>query len=159
MKARIATVTLLLGALILGSLSAQEPKELRLANIFNSNMVFQQKKPAVVWGWAAPGSALAVTIEEHDEPVRQSGDLPVSIAYVEHNPAGFGARTVETVAAKDGAWRVTFPAMAASFRSKRITVRDRRGQSATIDNVLIGEVWVCSGQSNMVWPGALNKDL
>ena len=159
MKTRLAHMTLLLVLSAVGFLPAQEPKELRFANIFNSNMVLQQGKPAAVWGWAEPGAKLTVTIEEYDEPVKESGDLPVSIAYQEHNASTFQTQTIQAIAAKDGAWRATFPAMEASFRSKRIAVRDDQGKSTAIENVLIGEVWVCSGQSNMGWPGATNQDL
>ena len=159
MKHGTLALALVLGVFVRGSHAEQEQKVLRFANIFNSNMVLQQKKPAAVWGWAVPGAELTVTIEEYDEPIKPSGDMTVSFAYQEHNPVEFKAQTVKAVAAEDGAWRVSLPAMPTSFKSKRITVSDAQGQSTTIKNILIGEVWVCSGQSNMGWPGAYNQDL
>jgi len=152
-------LALILGVSLCWAYTEQQPNALRFANIFNSNMVFQQGKPAAVWGRAAPGSELTVTIEEHEAPSRPTDDQSASISYEQHSPVAFEAQTVKVVAAEDGAWRVAFPAMSASFRSKRVTVQDNRGQSATVENVLIGEVWVCSGQSNMGWSGATNQDL
>ena len=159
MKYKIAIIPLVLGQFVFESHAEQTPKALRFANIFNSNMVLQQKKPAAIWGWAAPESELTITIEEYDEPSKPSDDLPVSIAYSEHNAKAFQAQSRNAVAANDGKWRVEFPTMDACFKSKRIIAKDKDGNSTQIENVLIGEVWVCSGQSNMVWTGALNKDL
>jgi sialate O-acetylesterase len=158
MKRKIEFLAATLVALVVID-SHAEQTPLRFANIFNSNMVLQQKKTSTIWGWAAPGSKLTVTIEENDQPVTQPGEAPASIAYREHNAPKFQAQNAKTVAAKDGSWRVEFPAMNPSFRSKRITVGDDKGNAARIENILVGEVWVCSGQSNMVWTGALNKDL
>jgi len=132
---------------------------LRFANIFNNNMVLQQSKPAAVWGWAAPGSKLSVTIEEVEMPQATSGDVPASLVYRDNTPSVFAAVSLQVVAGKDGGWRVSFPAMKASFKAKRITVTDQTGKSVEISNLLIGEVWVCSGQSNMVWSGAMDSDL
>jgi len=91
--------------------------------IFGENMVLQQKHKNPVWGWAGKGEKVTV-----------------SIAGQKH----------ETQADKDGAWRVTLNPMDASSKPKVLSIK---GKSSSLEygNVLVGEVWVCSGQSNMGW--------
>ena len=65
----------------------------------------------------------------------------------------FGSQTKSAVAADDGRWQVTLDAMPAN--AKQQTLKVSTGTSkASFANVVVGEVWICSGQSNMQWPAA-----
>lgn len=95
-----------------------------VSNLFQSNMVLQRDKPVSVWGWAASGEKVTVTC---------------------------GSSSQEATAGKDRLWKVTLPAMAADAKPRQITVKGAK-DTITLDNVLIGDVWVLGGQSNMEWP-------
>jgi len=94
---------------------------LSVSNVFQTNMVIQRDKPVVVWGWAAPGEE--VTVE-------------------------FVGRKAGVTAGNDRSWRVSLPAMPANASPQTMTVKgvDRTLQ---LTNILIGDVWVLGGQSNM----------
>lgn len=92
-----------------------------VSNVFQSNMVLQRDEPMTVWGWAAPGES--VTVE-------------------------FAGATATSVAADDRRWRVTLPPAPASDAPRTLTVRGET-ETLTLDNVLVGDVWVLGGQSNM----------
>ena len=93
--------------------------EVRLPHVFGSHMVFQRDQPLIIWGWATPGETVTV----------QLGD----------------AR--QTATANDrGEWKATLPALPASGP---FTLTVRGSSTVTCDDVMIGEVWLCSGQSNM----------
>ena len=94
--------------------------DVRLPHIFGSHMVLQADKPIVVWGWADPGEKVAVAVaDEHQQ----------------------------TTADQKGAWRVNLPAKKASATPVTVTIAGKN--TLTLDDVLIGEVWLGSGQSNM----------
>ena len=95
--------------------------EVRLANIFADHMVFQRDRTVHVWGWADPGGK--VTVE-------------------------FAAQSAEAVAAKDGAWSATLESLAASAKGQDLRVRGGN-QSVVIQDIVVGDVWYASGQSNM----------
>jgi len=99
-----------------------EAKALHVHNIFGSNMVIQRDKPITIWGWAGPGRAVTV----------QFGD----------------AKADATAAAGTGRWEVTFPAQPANATSQKLTVVCGP-EKVEMDNILIGDVWVMNGQSNM----------
>ncbi len=88
---------------------------------FSDHMVLQRGVEAPVWGKADPGAEVSVT---------------------------FAGKTVTTKAEADGAWRVNLPAMEASGENREMTVASGE-KSRKIANVLVGDVWVGSGQSNM----------
>ena len=92
-----------------------------LPPFFNGNMVLQKGIPIPVWGWASPGEKVTVTFEKS---------------------------VVSTRTAKNGKWRVSLPKMEYGGPYK-MTVKGKNLR--TIENIMIGEVWVCSGQSNMEW--------
>ncbi len=96
--------------------------EVRMPKIFGSRMVLQQNIPIPVWGWASPGERVTVTLEKN---------------------------SVRTAAGRDGRWKVTLPAR--SYGGPfvlQVTGKNR----IVFDDVMIGEVWIASGQSNMEWP-------
>ena len=96
--------------------------ELQLAAVFSDNAVLQQGKSVPVWGWCDPGETVVVE---------------------------FRGRRVETVS-ENGRWFVKLPRQRAGGPDP-LVVRGR-SQMLVLTNVLVGEVWVCSGQSNMEWP-------
>jgi sialate O-acetylesterase len=107
-----------------------------LGNPFVDNAIFQQQMEVPIWGTAKPGTKVRVTLGEH---------------------TGTG------VAKADGTWRVMLPAMKADAltsvntapKGRSMTVVATQGkatQTLEIKNTLIGEVWLCSGQSNMAGP-------
>lgn len=98
---------------------AAEP--LRLANIFADHMVLQRDQPIRVWGWANGGETVKVA---------------------------FAGQQAEAQAAPDGAWSITLTPLAASSAGEPLQV-ESGGESVVIRDVLIGEVWHASGQSNM----------
>jgi sialate O-acetylesterase len=108
---------------LLMSLPLAVQAELKLPAIFGENMVWQSRKALPVWGWAAPGAAVTVT---------------------------FAGDTESTHATADGAWRVTLGKFPASFTPQTLVVS--AGDTLTLTNILVGEVWLASGQSNMEKP-------
>ncbi len=103
--------------------------QVKLARVFGDHMVLQRQKPIAVWGWAAPNK-----------------DVTVRLA---NNTAG-------TKADGSGAWKLNLPAMEAGG-PYTLTVSDGNSSSQVTD-VLVGEVWLLSGQSNMEWPVRAAKD-
>ena len=93
----------------------------RLAHIFQDNMVLQRQKPVPVWGWAPPGTAVEVS---------------------------FAGQTKSTKAGENGRWQVDLDPMEASAEGRPLTVKIGE-TTITRKNVLVGEVWLAAGQSNM----------
>ena len=102
--------------------------EIAVPKIFGDGMVLQRDMPVPVWGWAAPGEKVTVSLA--------------------------GSQVAATADA-DGTWMVRLPAMKAGGPHV-LTVRGTT--SVEFKDVLVGEVWVCSGQSNMVWPLSASFD-
>lgn len=102
--------------------------QIQPAPIFGDNMVLQQGMEIPVWGSATPGEKITVMLDQ---------------------------TTVTTQAGRDGKWRVKLPARkyGGPFR---LTLKGKNVH--TIENVMIGEVWVCSGQSNMEFPLIRSKN-
>lgn len=105
------------------ALSAQSGS-LRVHNIFGSDMVIQREKPVVVWGWAEAGGKVSVQ---------------------------FGrAKTAVTADGPKGRWEAAFPAQQADSTGRKLVVvcGDDRIE---MDNIVVGDVWVMNGQSNMAF--------
>lgn len=100
--------------------------------LFSDHAVLQRDRPIAVWGTAAPGERLTVALGESRRAVR---------------------------AGADGTWSVDLPAMPAGG-PHRLTVSGSGGAAVSADDLLIGDVWLCSGQSNMEFPvsRSLNGD-
>lgn len=96
---------------------------IELAHVFGDHMVLQADMPIEVWGAGAPGEAIAVTL---------------------------GKATRSTVANAKGQWLVSFAPRAASREAIQIQVQG--SNAIRVKNVLVGEVWLAAGQSNMAWP-------
>jgi sialate O-acetylesterase len=117
---------LILLAIICAGVAPIASAQVRVAGIFGPNMVLQREMPVPVWGWAKPGEK--VTVE-------------------------FKGQTKQAVTGEDGKWQVILDPMKADDKPATLTIRSADPQSKvaspTIDNVLVGEVWLCAGQSNM----------
>ena len=98
--------------------------EVTLPGIFTGNMVMQRDKPVQIWGWADPGEKIKVS---------------------------FNGQNAATKTSKDGSWMVQFKSMPANANPQSLMVESKQND-IILKNVLIGDVWICSGQSNMVWP-------
>ena len=96
--------------------------------VFGPHMVFQRDQKDRVWGWAQPGEEVTVTIN---------------------------AQSHLTKADADGAWHVMLGPMPAGGP---YTLSIQAKNSLQFDDVLVGEVWVCSGQSNMQFSLSYAKD-
>ena len=98
--------------------------------MFSDGAVVQRDQPLPVWGWATPGATIEVALD---------------------------GRRAEATASADGGWRVELPAHAAGG-PYLLKVRERGGETTTVHDVFIGDVWLASGQSNMEWPVSQGKD-
>ena len=101
--------------------------ELKVANVFGDHMVLQQEMPIRVWGWAAPGASVQVDLTDYQ------------------NAAVFKTRTGD-----DGKWSVKLPSRKANGKTLQMLVVSGE-EKIKFDDILVGEVWICSGQSNMEW--------
>lgn len=95
--------------------------DVKLPTIFGNHMVLQRDKPIVIWGQAEPGETVVVSISNRNET---------------------------TQADAQGQWRVALDALLAGGPHV-LTVKGNN--TLTCNDVLVGEVWLCSGQSNMAW--------
>ena len=98
-----------------------------VSNAFQSNMVLQRDKPLKVWGWAAPGETVAVK---------------------------FADKSGQTVAEQDRSWSVVLDPLPASSTPGVLKIQGRK-DTLELQNILVGDVWVLGGQSNMEFP--INK--
>ncbi len=110
--------------------------EVTLPHVIGNNMVLQRDMQVPIWGWASAGEEVTITLSAEAEGVE-----PLS------------TRTV--VADAEGNWQIKLPAMAAGGP---YTLRVKGSNTLELTNILFGEVWVCSGQSNMQWSVNASKD-
>lgn len=103
---------------------------IRLPSVLGDHMVLQRDAEVALWGGADPGAAVKVV-------------TPL--------------QSVETVANAEGRWETRLAPMPASFEPMSVTITAGT-ETRTLDDVLVGEVWLCSGQSNMQWPLRAAKD-
>ena len=160
-------------SLILTALNTASAEELRFAKIIADNMVLQSGKPITVWGWGKPESKVTVTLTQNatkgqaavataraDEKLPGSEantDYSVTVHYVEKNAPAPIDQSLEVTSDVDGRWSVTFDSAPASFRPTWISAT-QDDVSIAVENILIGEVWLCAGQSNMGWSNFNRKD-
>ncbi len=102
--------------------------ELRLPAVFSDNAVLQQGREVPVWGWCDAGDTVSVE---------------------------FRGKAYSTVS-KNGRWLIKLPRQRPGM-PETLRVRGRT-ETLTRTNILVGEVWVCSGQSNMEWPLSRSED-
>jgi sialate O-acetylesterase len=112
-----------LGFAVLTAAAGALRGEVKLPPHFGSHMVLQRDMKVPIWGTAGPGEAVTVA---------------------------FAGQTKAARAGADGRWRVELDPMSASAESRPLVVAGaNRDRAVRCDDVLVGEVWLCSGQSNM----------
>ena len=122
-----------LAAVPLAAVAPGQDPTLRFAHVFGDHAVLQREKPVSLWGWADPGARVTVSLAEDEAGSRV---LPDGVTAAK--------------AGDDGRWEVQLPPRAA--RSVPAFLIAQAGDMRTVlSDVLVGEVWLCSGQSNMVW--------
>ncbi|QDT00985.1 sialate O-acetylesterase [Adhaeretor mobilis] len=99
--------------------------ELTVASPFTDNAVLQRDLPVPVWGNAAAGTTVTVKFAEQKK---------------------------SAVANSDGRWKVMLDSLPASFDPRILSVTSPGHPRIELSNLLVGEVWICSGQSNMQFP-------
>jgi len=109
--------------LLLPALGAPTAGALEVACLFSDGMVLQREEPVPVWGTADPGATVSVTVQN---------------------------TTAAATAEADGAWRATLDPL--SVGGPHVLTVVSGENRIEIADVMVGEVWLCSGQSNMVWP-------
>ena len=156
--------------------NVQTPPAFRLARILTDNMVLQQGKPIRIWGWAPTGTKVSVTLTQDNQigekaiakvpqdakapqrrPAGADGDYSVRVQYVEKNPPKLPTQILEAQPGPDGKWSVEFKPAKASFKPTWI-IAEAGKDTIVVQNVLIGEIWLCVGQSNMAWANFNRKD-
>ena len=102
------------------------PRELaiQLGAPFRDHAVLQRGMSVPVWGWSKPGTK--VTVE-------------------------FAGQKKSTSAGKDGKWTIELNDLKASFQPAQLVISEEGGKKETLTDILVGEVWMASGQSNMQW--------
>jgi sialate O-acetylesterase len=97
---------------------------LKTHGIFRSNMVLQRDKPITIWGWAPVGSEVKVSLGESSANGKAEGE--------------------------NGRWQVTFDSQPANPKGQELVVK--AGEAVIrMENILIGDIWVMNGQSNMAF--------
>jgi sialate O-acetylesterase len=115
------TAVTLVNILVVLLLSAPAMAAIKLPSVIGDNMVLQRDQPVAIWGWDDAGTEVTVTI---------------------------GEKKATATTCEEGKWCVQLPAMAAGGPH---TMTIAGTDTVTVKNILIGEVWLCSGQSNMEW--------
>jgi hypothetical protein len=107
------------------SLLSQEPSKpaIELGSPFRDNAILQREMPLPVWGWSKPGTS--VTVE-------------------------FAGQKESAKAGVDGKWMLKLKPLKASAEPAEMVIHEP-GEKVVLKNILVGEVWMASGQSNMQW--------
>jgi sialate O-acetylesterase len=98
--------------------------ELRLAPVFSDHMVLQREKPVAIWGWADPGESVSVSFDSQNKTV---------------------------TADPSGKWSLHLDPLPARTTPLVLTAAGSGTRKAVVSDVLVGEVWLGSGQSNMAF--------
>lgn len=98
--------------------------QLKVAEVFSSNMVLQRDKPIIIWGKGSPSAIVTIAFAHHKKQTKVSAD---------------------------SLWKVEFSKMKASVIPHSIRISSGN-EIVQLTNILIGDLWLCIGQSNMEWP-------
>lgn len=107
---------------LLLTLSLYVHADIKLPGVFTDNMVLQRDMPIKIWGWADKREKVTIS---------------------------FGGNTVTVKADREGKWKAELPASPAGGPYE-MTISGTN--SIVLSNILVGDIWICSGQSNMEWP-------
>ena len=96
--------------------------QLQISKLYSDNAVLQRNIKVPIWGTAAPGSTVNIVFDQYELAIQTP---------------------------KNGKWKMSFPAMKAGGPYKLIVSSGT--EKKVFQNILVGDVWLCSGQSNMEW--------
>ena len=117
------------------SFIASAHADVRLPKILSDHMVLQGGKPSTVWGWADAGETVNIVLESSAAPTNSTASEKWSVK-------------ASTTADTSGKWSVKL-SLPAAKTPLEMTVSGKN--TLKIQDILVGEVWICSGQSNMEW--------
>jgi sialate O-acetylesterase len=121
MKTKAQHLAAMLAIFIVGC-SSLFANDFRLGSPLSDHMVLQREKPVAIWGWADPGETVIVS---------------------------FAGQSKSAMAGTDGKWLLKLDSLTASAEPRTLVVTGKEGHKAEVKDVLVGEVWLGSGQSNM----------
>src|SRR5690606_2925023 len=98
--------------------------QLQMADIFSDHMVLQREQPVHFWGKGIPGEKVSISLLNNIK---------------------------EVIVKTDSSWSIYFKKQKASTIPQSIRISSGN-ENIELKNILIGDVWICSGQSNMEWP-------
>ncbi len=119
-----ALVGVVVSCLIVSCGATNAPAEVRLPAVISDNMALQRDQPIPIWGWADAGETVTVTL---------------------------AGRSVSAKTTSDRRWQVTLPKLGAQSNPLEMMVRGSSGTSRVVKNVVVGEVWLATGPSNIHW--------
>tara|TARA_Y100001934_G_scaffold27923_1_gene30373 strand:- start:853 stop:2322 length:1470 start_codon:yes stop_codon:yes gene_type:complete len=119
---KVSSLLRFLASLASLTLSATLAADVKLPPVIGKDMVLQRDLPVPIWGWAEAGEEVSVS---------------------------FAGQTKETKAGADGKWMIKLDKLKANAKATNLTIKGKN--EITLENILVGEVWICSGQSNMEW--------
>jgi sialate O-acetylesterase len=115
---------------------------MKLSSLFSDHMVLQNGEDLPVWGWSKPG----------DE---------ITVKYIPGKNCKNKKQTKKTITAKNGKWTLKLDAMSVSTKGAQLVASSKKSKiSLEANDILVGEVWLASGQSNMEWvvQNSVNSD-
>ena len=116
------------------AVAQEKPQTLTLPSVVGSNMVLQHSTTVNLWGWAKPKATVKITT------------------------SWTGKKPLKVKADAEGFWILPVQTLAASYDTHSITIKAGK-EIKELTNILFGEVWLCSGQSNMEWPVRKTPDM
>ena len=130
MKKSLSSCILSVALLVASSAlpQSQAQANVKLPKVISSHMVLQRDRPLPIWGWADPGEEVAVKLDE---------------------------ATATAKADAHGDWKVVLPAVKADGKAHSMTISGKN--KIKLDDILIGDVWIGSGQSNMAMGIAVSE--
>jgi len=120
MKKCLSSCAVLVSLLLVASSVPQARADVKLPKVIGSHMVLQRDRPLPIWGWADPGEEVTVKLDD---------------------------ATATAKADEQGNWKVVLPAVKADGKAHGMTVSGKN--KIELDDILFGDVWIGSGQSNM----------
>lgn len=117
-------MTKTISAFTLLGMAAYAQAALKLPHIFSDHAVLQRDMPVSIWGWDDAGSKVTVA---------------------------FAGQSKSATAGKDGKWTITLDALSTNKDGSELSISSSSGDKAVLKDILVGEVWLASGQSNMQW--------
>ena len=128
----MAVVAIIFSATV--AVAQEKPQALTLPSYIDSNMVLQHSTQANIWGWTKP-----------------NGKVTVACDWITSKP-------VKVKADSEGFWILPVQTLAPSYDPHTITIKSGKDVKV-LENVVFGDVWLCSGQSNMAWHVASDPEM